>query len=358
MALGIACAGTGNRDALNILEPLTKDSQSLVRQGAMIASAMVLIQHTQVKVPKVKDFKELYINTINDKHEDTMTKFGAILSIGIINAGGRNCTISLQSRSGHISLQSVVGMLCFLQFWYWFPCANFLSLCFSPTCVIALNNKLKMPKVQFKSAAPPSHFAYPAPTESAKKQEQEKVETAVLSITAKAKAREKQKQQKSTSVSTGGSAAVSPAGGEEEKMDVDQPAAAAADDSAKETKPTDKEESTDKEKKDGEKDKAAAEEAEKKEQEPNFEMLDNPARVMPQQRRVVSLADGCGYISQKNVNLGGIVIVSRVESTSKDGGELPEEELVPPVPLGGAKPSADDEEQEPDPPEEFEWTEE
>ena len=183
MALGIACAGTGNRDALNILEPLIKDSQSLVRQGAMIASAMILIQHTQVKVPKVKEIKDLYFNTVNDKHEDTMTKFGAILAIGIVNAGGRNCTICLQSRSGHISLQSVVGMLCFLQFWYWFPCANFLSLCFSPTCVIGLNNQLKMPKLQIKSNAPPSHYAYPAATESTKKLEHEKVCVILSNIT-------------------------------------------------------------------------------------------------------------------------------------------------------------------------------
>ena len=98
---------------------------------------------------------------------------------------------------------------------------------------------------------------------------------------------------------------------------------------------------------DSTKDAATAEK--KREPEPAFELLDNPARVMPQQRKVVSLPEGCGYTSVKPVSLGGIVIVSRVDKES-------EEELVPPVPLGGTKKSEDDE-PEPEPPEDFEWTE-
>jgi 26S proteasome regulatory subunit N2 len=328
MALGIACAGTGNRDALNILQPLMKDSQSLVRQGAMIASAMVLIQQTQVKNAKAKEFKDVYSATISDKHEDTMTKFGAILAIGIVNGGGRNCTINLQSRSGHINLQSVVGMLVFLQVWYWFPCANFLSLCFTPTCVIALNKELKMPKLQLRSAAPPSHFAYPAAVEENKKKETEKVETAVLSITAKAKAREKQKAAKSS-----------------DKMDVDVPAETQT--PTQTPQPMDTETAVDAE--------PAAEKKEekKKEAEPAFEILENPARVMPAQRKVISIVEGSAYSSIKSVSLGGIVIVSR----SKTDTELPPEEFVARVPLGGSNKPEDDED-EPEAPEEFEWAEE
>jgi len=35
----------------------------------------------------VKDFRALYAKVIVDKHEDVMSKFGAILAQGIIDAG-------------------------------------------------------------------------------------------------------------------------------------------------------------------------------------------------------------------------------------------------------------------------------
>ena len=83
--------------------------------------------------------RALYTKVINDKHEDVMAKFGAIIAQGIIDAGGRNVTVSLQSRTGHTNMLGVVGMLVFTQYWYWFPLSHFLSLAFQPTAVIGLN---------------------------------------------------------------------------------------------------------------------------------------------------------------------------------------------------------------------------
>jgi len=60
MALGIACAGTGSKEAIALIEPMTNDPVNYVRQGALIASALILVQHTEVTCPKVKDFRELY----------------------------------------------------------------------------------------------------------------------------------------------------------------------------------------------------------------------------------------------------------------------------------------------------------
>ncbi|XP_023577829.1 26S proteasome non-ATPase regulatory subunit 1 [Octodon degus] len=258
MALGICCAGTGN---------------------------------------KVNQFRQLYSKVINDKHDDVMAKFGAILAQGILDAGGHNVTISLQSRTGHTHMPSVVGVLVFTQFWFWFPLSHFLSLAYTPTCVIGLNKDLKMPKVQYKSNCKPSTFAYPAPLEVPKEKEKEKVSTAVLSITAKAKKKEKEKEKK-----------------EEEKMEVDEA-----------------EKKEEKEK--------------KKEPEPNFQLLDNPARVMPAQLKVLTMTETCRYQPFKPLSIGGIIIL---KDTSEDI-----EELVEPVAAHG--PKIEEEEQEPEPPEPFEY---
>lgn len=87
MALGIACAGTGLKEAIALLDPMTNDPVNFVRQGALIASAMILIQQTESTCPRVKDFRALYAKVVVDKHEDVMAKFGAILAQGIIDAG-------------------------------------------------------------------------------------------------------------------------------------------------------------------------------------------------------------------------------------------------------------------------------
>ena len=81
----------------------------------------------------------MYAKVIADKHEDVMAKYGAIMAQGIIDAGGRNVTISLASRTGHAHMQGIVGMLVFTQFWFWFPYAHFLSLAFQPSAIIGLN---------------------------------------------------------------------------------------------------------------------------------------------------------------------------------------------------------------------------
>ena len=80
MAVGIGCAGTGLNEALKLLAPLTNDQVDFVRQGALIALAMVFIQVTEVQEPKVATIKKLYTKMIEDKHEDVLSRMGAIIS--------------------------------------------------------------------------------------------------------------------------------------------------------------------------------------------------------------------------------------------------------------------------------------
>jgi len=194
LALGIACAGTGLQDAVEILEPMTKDPVDFVRQGALIALGMVLIQQSEASSPSMSTTRTLYAKIVADKHEDPMARFGAALGQGLIDAGGRNVTISLQSRAGSANTSAIVGMVLFCQFWYWYPLAHCACLAFEPTAIIGLNGDLKAPKFEFVSNAKPSLFAYPPPIRPPTRESVTKVATAVLSTTAKTKAREKTKE--------------------------------------------------------------------------------------------------------------------------------------------------------------------
>ena len=328
MALGISCSGTGHKEALSLLEPLTNDPVNFVRQGALLASALVLIQQTEATCSKVKDFRSLYSKVVSDKHEDSIAKFGAIVAQGIIDAGGRNMTISLQSRTGHTNMTSVVGMFVFTQFWYWFPLAHFLSMAFTPTCLIGLNNELKMPKMAFTSNAKPSTYGYPAAMEEKKKEVAEKV-TAVLSITAKAKKKDDERKKKEQ---------------KEEKMEVDEES---KDEKADKKETTKKDEKSAKKKESKEKE-SAKEKKEEKKEEPAFDTLNNPGRVMKQQLKVVKMPENSRYLPVKDIGIGGIILM---RDTLPDTSQ----ELVQPVPAMGPKA---DEENEPEPPEPFEYVDE
>ena len=53
MAVGLSCAGTGMQAAVTLLEPLLTDAVDFVRQGALIATALVLIQQPEAQVPRL-----------------------------------------------------------------------------------------------------------------------------------------------------------------------------------------------------------------------------------------------------------------------------------------------------------------
>jgi len=179
LAVGVACAGTGSKDAYDMLMPLAKDDPvDMVRQGAMIALAMTYIQINDVRAQELrKHLRE----RIEDKREPVMCKFGAIIASGILDAGGRNVTLSLRTRTGHKNMQAIVGLVMFLQYWYWYPLLHFISLAFTPTAIIAVNMDLKMPKFSFKSNVPPSYFAYPPEVKVESKKKEVKVVKASLS---------------------------------------------------------------------------------------------------------------------------------------------------------------------------------
>jgi 26S proteasome regulatory subunit N2 len=212
MAIGIACAGTAFKDAIDLLTPMLEDAVDFVRQGALMAmvsgyslylcpallsafrkrftpppmlyttimditdvdfaclmrlffrtrtQALVLQQASEARSPSVKKFKDLLTSVVNDKHQTVLAKSGAIIAAGILDAGGGNVVVSMQSRAGFMKMGGAVGIMMFLQHWYWYPLMPFLSLAFSPTMLIGLNKDFNMPtQFQVTCNAPPAMFAY------------------------------------------------------------------------------------------------------------------------------------------------------------------------------------------------------
>ena len=299
MALGIACAGTGLEEAVDLLEPMMKDSTDFVRQGTFIALAMILVQQSEAMNSKVVSFRKHLTKVISDRHEDAMAKFGAALALGIIDAGGRNCTIGLQTQSANLNMAGIVGMAVFTQYWYWFPLTHFLSLSFTPTSVIGVDQDLEVPKFKFHCATRPSMFEYPPSMEVKAEEAPEKVKTAVLSTTAQAKRRKmaKEKQQGRESMDVDQTPATPKiATVEEDKMDTDQ-------DAVKNDEGKDNEDSkADDNKAKGEEETPQAKTAKAKlEKEKVGYELENMSRVLPPQLKYISFPEG-RYIPVKKAS--------------------------------------------------------
>ncbi|GAA6058795.1 hypothetical protein JCM10212_001911 [Sporobolomyces blumeae] len=334
MALGISCAGTGLEDAIALLEPLTKDPVDFVRQGACMSLAMILIQQNDASSPKVASVREKYTKILSDKHEDAMAKFGAALSQGIIDAGGRNVTISMQNKSGSGNMPAIVGMALFQQFWYWFPLAHCLSLAFTPTAIIGINKDLDIPKFEFVCNAKPSLHAYPPATKPPTKETVEKVKTAVLSTTAKATARQKAKEaeQKGDDVSMETDEAKPAASTEDSEMKDDTAAPGATEGETSTTPAT----------------AATSSKSKRKAPEPTSYRVENLSRVTPSQLASIALVPDSRYVpvrpfpsasSRPSTSGGGIILVRDSKPTEPQ--ELVELEVLkqleaPAAPAPGA----------------------
>ncbi|GLJ52933.1 hypothetical protein SUGI_1127550 [Cryptomeria japonica] len=288
IAVGISCAGTGLSEAISLLEPLTSDVVDFVRQGALIAMAMVLVQTNESREPRVGNFRRQLEKIILDKHEDTMSKMGAILASGILDAGGRNVTIKVLSRTKHDRMTAVIGMAVFTQFWYWYPLIYFLSLSFAPTSFIGLNYDLKIPKFEFLSDVRPSMFEYPRPTAPPTTSSAAKLPSAVLSTSARAKSRAKKEADNKIAVekvsmgdgntnlsangSTGASKGLNSGDKDGESMQVDNTS------------------------------------EKKAEAETSSEVLTNPARVVPAQEKYIKFFEDSRYVPVKPARSGFVLL--------------------------------------------------
>ncbi|KAG5226684.1 26S proteasome regulatoryfamily protein [Salix suchowensis] len=336
LAVGISCAGTGMSEAISLLEPLTSDVVDFVRQGALIAMAMVMVQMNEASDSRVGTFRRQLEKIILDKHEDTMSKMGAILASGILDAGGRNVTIRLLSKTKHDKITAVVGLAVFSQFWYWYPLIYFISLAFSPTAFIGLNYDLKVPKFEFLSNAKPSLFEYPKPTTVPTTVSAVKLPTAVLSTSVKAKARAKKEAELKASFEKTAGAESSPGATSAGKGKASN-------------------------EKDGDAMQVDGQPEKKAEPEPAHEILINPARVIPTQEKFIKLMEDSRYVPVKSAP-SGFVLLRDLQPTEPEVLSLTDTPSSTASPASGSatgqqgSASAMAVDEEPQPPQPFEYT--
>jgi len=388
MAVGVACTGSASKEALELLAPMLADPVDYVRQGALLATSMVLMQCSDHREEgRAAEHRKHLQKVVADKHEDTMTKFGAIVATGLLDAGGRNVSISLLSKSSSRVMSSIVGVGVFTHFWFWHPLLLFVSLAFHPTCAVGLNADLAMPVWRLKSNAPPSAFAYPPPTSNEKKEAAHAAPTAVLSTSAKAS-----KAAKSAKAAADSASAMEVDKAEEEKekkareaekeakaaieamlgtlKELNERGSVSASLAAELTRLAETGEGEDTTRALGAMAGAieaahargdlatAARTAMRKHQpkasgeepaEPPFSILENPARVLRTQERVISLLPNSRYTPVAKGRVSGIIMLT-------DQTPDAEQELLPASSLIATGESAPDEE-EPSPPAPFEFTE-
>jgi 26S proteasome regulatory subunit N2 len=308
MAIGIACNGTGLPAAVEILERLTTDPSDFVRQGALIGLALVFMHHAEERSAKAAEVRKLFEATWSAKLEDPVTRFGAVLASGLIDAGGRNGSISLASTTGHRRMSAIVGMAMFTQFWYWFPLVHFIGLSIKPASLIALNKDMKMPKLEVVSDAAPGLFEYTPTGPPEKAKELVRAPTAILSVTAKTQARELRRAAAASKKKTeeeGGEMAAAP-------MELDAEASASGEKTNGETSSAPAVDDTS---------------STSKKPKTTFTVLSNPCRVLPGQEKSMrwSFEKGSTKVEQRYMPVktgaassSGIVMVRDLRKGAKE----------------------------------------
>ncbi|KAH7828360.1 putative 26S proteasome regulatory subunit N2 [Monocercomonoides exilis] len=256
LALGFSAAGKPSMETTRLLIHLSEDREGFVRECACIGLGFVFMEKSE-KDPKYKDIDALLKKVIEQKKADVLARFGAMIGIGVMNAGGRNCALRLFTAEHTPRLGAIAGMALFSQFWFWHPFLLFLSYALNPTALIGVDTRMRIPSYPFACSVVPDKFGYPPKREREKEKAKEKKKAVELSVTKKK------------------SAMMTP---DEKKI--------------KEEKEKEEKEKEEKEKEEKEK-----EEREKKEAEeaknipdpihPGLYILDNPTRVVPLQQRYI-----------------------------------------------------------------------
>ena len=124
-----------------LVSSLYMDMDVRVRQTAYISASMIMMHLNEEKVPASKTVRDSLLAVINNsKSIDQLVRFGAIIGIGLIDAGGKNMAVSYFTSDGSIRIYSIVGMLLFSASYYWYPLIGFVTMSLVPSAIIAVKD--------------------------------------------------------------------------------------------------------------------------------------------------------------------------------------------------------------------------
>lgn len=313
MCLGIACAGTHNVEAYNIIEPLLNDPSPLVRQGAFIAGGMIFSQINSKVEPKFDLFKENLDKVNANKEEHNLIKLGALVSQGILELGGKNCVLSLISQTGHNRVGAIIGLALFTQYYYWFPMAHFLSLAISPIVHMGIDESFKVVKnFQIISKVKPSLYNYPVEIKAEDKKTKTVTPAAVLSSQTRMLAKKKSRLGTSSCINTENISL-------ERNFSKTNDVKLTQDDVKLKTSEInildDNKMVVDDKPKDDKEDEKKEEE---KKEEPNEEVLNNPCRILFKQREFIEFPSDQFFVQVNPVKYTGIILLAKIKDVEAD----------------------------------------
>lgn len=188
LSLGIIGAHSFNKEIHNLLMNLFEDDSFHVKSASAIALGMVHQLGNPIFDKSFLEVRNKLKDCIDKKYEDSISKLGCYMGLGLMQSGGGNSTLSLLTRDGRLKLKNISSVFLFTQYWYWFPLMNMLGLALEPSYLVGVLKENGVPRgFQFVSQRPKSFFDYYKKKLDEKKKDDKG--PAILSVTKKVKAR-------------------------------------------------------------------------------------------------------------------------------------------------------------------------
>lgn len=123
---------------------LFNDKSLIVKQAAGIALGF-LHQKSHPGVSKEsKEAFDILVKEVDNKNSHKTIVFGCLIGLGLMFSGGQNTQIKLLNEKNQLLIKNFIGVYFFLQYFYWYPLVNFLSLSLESEYIAVVDQNLEL----------------------------------------------------------------------------------------------------------------------------------------------------------------------------------------------------------------------